>query len=229
VVAASGWQCNPLALTIKFIFALEMPRRLFRPAFRLDFSADGPIRFNFRVGHALTVVALIQSLLRALAPLLHMMDSNVHWPMVGDGASGFLNVTEAVAPHAGKAAAAVAAAGLLAPSSHSAGKVLGGCFVSIGSGVLQYYTMDGVRRSLFLDTVELLTPTVTALTLYTPSYAPMPSFGASMAPSFGASVAPSLGASLAPSSLPADASFAPPRPSAGAASARRPRTAARRS
>ena len=172
VVAASGWQCNPLALQIKFIFALEMQRRLFRPAFRLDFSADGPVHFNFRVGHALTVVALVQSLLRALAPLLHMMDSNVHWPMVGDGASGFLNVTEAVAQHAAKAAAAVAAAGHLAPSSRSAGKVLGGCFVSIGSGVLQYYTMEGVRRSLFLDTFELLTPTVTALTLYTPSYAP---------------------------------------------------------
>ena len=129
-----------------------------------------------REGQAISVVAMIQSLLRGLAPLLAMLDSNCHWPQVGDGVSGFINVTEAVGAAAYSAASIVACAGARAAYGHGgagAHHVHGGCYVSLGSGTLQFATMDGVRRSFFVesDAWEISRPTPLAITLYTSSYA----------------------------------------------------------
>ena len=105
VVGAVGWGIDPIPnLVIRFVCTLDQLApstlsrtngSLFHTRFNLDFSADGPVSFHWREGHALTVAAMVMSLVRCLAPLLNMMDTNCRWPLSGDGMAGWLNVSEA--------------------------------------------------------------------------------------------------------------------------------------
>ena len=202
-VAAVGWHLLPvLGLKIRFVCTLDkQPRTMLRPRFRLDISAQGPAAFHLREGHAITVSALILSLLRGLAPLLNMLDSNAKWPMCGDGIAGWINVTEATGGGAAAAAARAAGVGLCAldslgvvsypstPMTSAAARtpgrvgggrrmsfesgaqlrVWGGCWVTTGSGMLQFAAVDGERRSIFFDTWDIIEESPTAVTLFTKS------------------------------------------------------------
>ena len=163
---------------------------LFHTRFRLDFGAKEGIAFHLREGHALTASALTMSLLRGLAPLLNMLDSTCKWPLTGDGKSGWFNVTEAKGTGALQAARRAAAGGSNLPhvrresgstadanaaaspprrrTSFDSGAQLrswGGCWVTIGAGMLQYAAVDGERRSIVLDSWELVSTTASSTAL----------------------------------------------------------------
>ena len=102
VVGAVGWGIDPIPnLVIRFVHARSTRSIHAFPHQRVAFiraststSADGPVSFHWREGHALTV-GRWSCLVRCLAPLLNMMDTNCRWPLSGDGMAGWLNVSEA--------------------------------------------------------------------------------------------------------------------------------------
>ena len=173
---------------------------LFLPRFRLDISLGGPASLHLREGHALTLAALTMSLLRGLAPLLTMLDSNAKWPLTADGYSGWLYVTESTgmgARVAAERAAATLLPGGYSMSAHGANdphfastsatapparrvsydggaplRSWGGCWRTIGSGMLQYASVDGERRAIYLDSWEVReSAPAGAILLYTHSSA----------------------------------------------------------